>query len=210
MLPTNADAAGRGRSAILLAAGASTRLGRPKQLVRVEGQSLLCRAAMAAIAAGAMPVIVVLGCEAQLLAAELAGLAVSIVVNHSWQEGMGSSLRCGAEVMQRLAPRGSAVLCMVCDQPHLAAEHLQALWARHEATGKVIAVRHGERPGVPAIFPPGYLPALAGSAGEKGARSLLRALPEAEIELFDLPEAGFDLDTPEDLLQLAVDSKNSS
>jgi molybdenum cofactor cytidylyltransferase len=192
----------------LLAAGASARLGAPKQLIRIEGQSLLRRAAESALASGALPVLVVLGCEAELLAAELDGLAVSIVVNEDWREGMGRSLRCGVEALQSMAPQVSALLCMVCDQPRLTVTHLQVLWARQECIRKVIAARHGDRPGVPAIFPAKYLPALAKSAGDKGARSLLGALPETEIELLDLPEALLDLDTPEDLLSLGGNGKD--
>lgn len=191
------------RAAIVLAAGASTRLGQPKQLVQFQGKSLLRRTAEAAIASGAWPVMVVLGRDAEALLPELAGLAVAAVANSNWQEGMGSSLRCGVEAFQRASPAATGVLLMVCDQPRITAAHLEGMWARYAATGKVVAVRHGDRPGVPAIFPAKYLPDLARIAGDKGARSLLGGLVAAEIELVELPEAGFDLDTPEDLVRLA-------
>lgn len=191
------------RAAILLAAGASTRLGRPKQLIQWGGKSLLRQAAEAAVSSGAAPVMVVLGKDSDRLAPELAGLAVTPVVNPDWQQGMGSSLRCGVEALQRETPQAAAVLLMVCDQARITAAHLKHLWDRHFATGKVVAVRHGDRPGVPAIFPAQYMPELARITGDQGARSLLGKLSEGEIDLFDLPEAGFDLDTPEDLLRLA-------
>lgn len=205
MLLSDTFAAGQDsrRAVILLAAGASARLGQPKQLLQVEGKSLLRRAAEAAVASGAAPVIVVLGSDAQRLMPELSGLPVLSVLNSSWQQGMGSSLRCGVEAVLRQAPSAAAVLCMVCDQPWISATHLQALWSRYAASGRVIAVRHAGHPGVPAIFPAKYLPALAGIAGDKGARSLLRRLPGAEVELVDLPEAAFDVDTPADLARLA-------
>jgi molybdenum cofactor cytidylyltransferase len=201
------DENGRARpprgAAIVLAAGASSRLGRPKQLVALGGKSLLRRAAEAAVASGASPVIVVLGSEAELSLRELAGLPVLPVIHFDWQQGMGSSLSCGAGVVQSEAPEATAVLCMVCDQPQITSAHLRTLWERYAASGKVIAVRYGDRPGVPAIFPAKHFPELARMSGDKGARSLLGSLADEEIELFYLPEAAFDVDTPEDLIQIA-------
>lgn len=180
-------------------------MGRPKQLVLSEGKSLLRRAVEAAIGSGAAPVMVVLGRDVSALSRELAGLAAFPVVNSAWQEGMGSSLRCGVQALSREAPAVTAVLLMVCDQPRIGAAHLEGLWVRYGATGRVVAVRHGNRPGVPAIFPAKYLSELAKITGDKGARSLLEALAEAEIELVELPEASFDVDTREDLARLAAD-----
>jgi len=191
------------RTAILLAAGASTRLGQPKQLVQFEGQPLLRRASQAALASGASPVIVVLGKDAETLTRELKDLPVEAVTNERWQQGMGTSLGCGAGALQRQAPQAAAVLLMVCDQPLITAKHLKMLWERHEATGNVVAVRHGDLPGVPAIFPAKYIPELARITGDQGARSLLRSLPEGKIELVTLPEAEFDLDSPQDLAKMA-------
>lgn len=197
------------RAAIVLAAGASTRLGRPKQLIALGGKSLLRRAAEAAVDAGASPVIVVLGSEAEALLPELAGLPVLPVTHPDWQQGMGSSLCCGVEALQAEAPSVIAVLCMVCDQPKITSEHLRTLWARHASSGRVIAVRHGNRAGVPAIFPAKYLPELARVNGDKGARSLLAGLSDEEIELVDLPEAAFDLDTLEDLTRLGNEAEKT-
>jgi molybdenum cofactor cytidylyltransferase len=197
------------RAAIVLAAGGSTRLGRPKQLVSLGGKSLLRLAAEAAVASGASPVVIVLGDKADQFTPQLAGLPVVPVINTNWQQGMSSSLSCGVGALQAEASSLTAVLCMVCDQPQITAAHLRTLWDRYAASGKVIAVRHGDRPGVPAIFPAKYLPDLARVTGDKGARSLLAGLPDEEMELFDMPEAAFDLDTPEDLHQLADEAGKS-
>lgn len=192
----------------MLAAGASTRLGQPKQLVRWDGKSLLRRAAEAAVGSGASPVVVVLGRDAASFLPELADLAVMPVTNPDWRKGMGSSLCCGVAALQKTeAPQAVAVLLMVCDQPRIGAAHLKKLWDRHAATGKVIAVRYGDHSGVPAIFPAKYMPDLARITGDQGARSLLKTLKQPEIDLVDLPEAAFDLDLPEDLLGLSADSQ---
>jgi len=98
--------------AVILAAGASRRLGRPKQLVALEGETLLRRAARAALA-GCAPVLVVLGSGADAMAANLAGLPVMLVGNAAWETGMASSIRAGI----RALPAGAAgVLFLVCDQ----------------------------------------------------------------------------------------------
>lgn len=211
MLPPDHVAIGHPpqRAAIVLAAGGSTRLGRPKQLVTLAGKSLLRRAAEAAVASGASPVVVVLGNEAESFLPELAGLPVLSVTNPDWQQGMGSSLSCGVRALQAEASSPTAVLLMVCDQPRITSAHLRALWERYAGSGKVIAVRHGGRPGVPAIFPAQYLPQLASITGDKGARSLLAGLAGEAIEIFDLPEAVLDLDTPEDLLHLRDEVEKS-
>lgn len=203
----NAFETAPGRAAILLAAGGSKRLGRPKQLIPMGGKSLLRRAAEAAVGSGASPVIVVLGGNADLLTPELEGLDVTPVTNPDWQEGMGRSLRCGVEALQREAPRAAAVLLMVCDQPRITAAHLKEMWDRHGASGKAVAVRYGDHPGVPAILPGQYMSELA-KTGDQGARRLLGALPAADIDLVELPEADFDLDTPEDLRRLEPDGQN--
>ena len=193
----------------MLAAGASTRLGRPKQLVALGGKSLLRRAAQAAVASGASPVIVVLGSEAESFLPELAELPVLPVINPDWRQGMGSSMRCGVAALQAADLSVTALLCMVCDQPKITSAHLRTLWDRHAASGRVIAVRHRDRPGVPAIFPAKYFPELARISGDQGARSLLAGLSDKEIELVDLPEAAFDLDTPEDLTHFANEAGKS-
>ncbi len=84
---------------VLLAAGGSTRMGRPKQLLPIAGQSMLRHAAGAAVGSGCMPVVVVLGAGAESLQNELSGLPVTIAVNDIWQRGLGGSIRCGMRAL---------------------------------------------------------------------------------------------------------------
>jgi molybdenum cofactor cytidylyltransferase len=175
-------------AAVVLAAGASTRLGQPKQLVRIDGESLLHRTARLALEAGCSPVHVVLGFDADSMRAELQGLAADPVVNREWQEGMGASLRSGIEALRRSDPQPHAVLILVCDQPRLTADHLRALLARHQSA----------RTGVPAIFAAKLFSALLASSGDRGARDLIRA-HAAEVQGIPWPAGELDLDLPDDL-----------
>jgi molybdenum cofactor cytidylyltransferase len=178
--------------AVILAAGASRRLGQPKQLVRWEGETLLRRAVRAAQACA--PVLVVLGCRAEDMAAELAGLPVTLVPNPEWEEGMAASIRHGV----RALPLGAAgALFLVCDQPAvdeaLVARLLEAQRAQPEA---VITCGYAGTRGTPTLFPARCFPQLQELQGDRGARGLLQG--EAVV-VVAFPEGAMDVDRPVDL-----------
>ena len=186
-------------AAILLAAGASSRMGRPKQLIRVGGESLLRHAARMATEAGCTPVVVVLGDRADQMRSELDGLPVLVAVNEEWAEGMASSLRYGVASISGLEPALTGVLVLVCDQPLLSLEHVRALLERHAAGNALVtASLYSGRAGVPAVFAPQLFPELMSLQGDRGARELIRAHKD-EIETVSWPEGALDLDGPEDL-----------
>jgi len=200
-------------AAIVLSAGASTRLGRPKQLVQLNGETLLRRTARLALEAGCSPVIVVLGFEAERVQQTLGGLKVRIVLNPDWPTGMASSLRCGIEAIEEEPPGSSSgfgergafcerVLLLVSDQPHLSTAVLQSLLLKNSQTQSLItASRYAERSGVPAIFRRPLFSELKGIAGDKGARQIIER-HRNQATFVDFPEGAFDLDTPEDLKAL--------
>src|SRR5580658_1234454 len=103
-------------AAIILAAGASSRLGQAKQLVKIDGEPLLVRTARLADEAGCQPIIVVLGFEADRMRGVLDGFRVIVAVNENWRAGMGSSMRCGVETALQIIPPPEDILLMVCDQ----------------------------------------------------------------------------------------------
>ncbi|MBL9187692.1 MAG: nucleotidyltransferase family protein [Opitutaceae bacterium] len=188
--------------AIILAAGASTRLGTPKQLLLVEGRPLLVRAVESALASPAWPVVVVLGAHAEKIRPALARLPVLIAENPAWAEGMASSLRAGITTLRQFSRRLDAALVALCDQPAFSAETIDRLVAAQRATGRgIVAARYGGRPGAPALFLREHFPALAALTGEEGARSLLHDDP-ARVATVDLPELALDLDTPADVARL--------
>jgi CTP:molybdopterin cytidylyltransferase MocA len=183
---------------VLLAAGGSTRLGRPKQLIRHRGRPLLLHAVAAARGAmPAAPLIVVVGANALRVRAVLqrARCGAHVVANSRWREGMSTSLRVGLAAVPRTA---RAVLVLLVDQPRVgtaALARLLAAWRRWP--GVPAAARYDGRVGVPAVLPRRRWGALKALRGDQGARALLRGteLPT----LVDLPEAALDVDTPADI-----------
>lgn len=191
--------------AILLAAGASTRLGQPKQLLRLSafgGETLLDHAVALARAAGAAPIFVVLGAHAEEIHLECELLDCILVRNEAWDEGMASSLRVGIAAVLENTPAAAGVMVMVCDQPGLSAEHLRSLLDAHRAdSNRATASCYAGRMGVPAIFPRGMFPALLELQGDQGARMLLQQ-PGTAVHTIEFPEGESDLDSPEDLRRL--------
>lgn len=187
---------------LLLAAGSSSRLGRSKQLLRFEGQSLLRRAAEAAVGSGCSPVVVVLGAQAEAHRSELEGLPVQPVLNPHWEQGMGSSLRCGMQALGQ-APGVEAVVVAVCDQPHVRAEHLAALVQAWRTQGQpMVASQYAGTVGVPALFHRSLFAELAALPPQAGAKVVLQRQP-TQVTLWPLPEAAVDVDTPEDAERLS-------
>ena len=187
-------------SAVLLAAGASSRMGRPKQTLRLSsGTTLVRHAAEQALASGADPVVVVVGSDAAETERELAGLPVIAVPNHNWVEGMGHSLSIGADDLQRLAPDAPGCLVLVCDQPLVTAMHLRALMETHRETGaRVVASAYAGVLGTPALFDRALLDDLRDMNGDAGARRLIRRWGSGVVGV-PLPGGEFDLDTPDDV-----------
>lgn len=182
---------------ILLAAGESRRMGRPKQLLPVGGRPLVRHVAEIALAAPVAPVIVVLGAHAAEIAPSLDGLGVQVVVNACWAEGMGSSLRAGMQALAASQPPPEGVIVALADQPDFSAAHLTRLIETHRSTGKpIVASAAGGVLRPPVFFSAAWFPRLHELHGDTGARALLQAHPEA-IATVPLG-APADLDTPAD------------
>jgi molybdenum cofactor cytidylyltransferase len=183
---------------LVLAAGGSSRMGRPKQLLPVAGTPLLVRAVEAALSSQAWPVVVVLGAEAGQIRPALARLPVLVVENPAWSEGMASSIRSGLALLRQFSRAIDGVLVALCDQPGFSAESISRLVATQRVTGRSIAAaRYAGRCGAPALFMREHFPALAVLVGEEGARELLNGDPD-RVAAVDMPELAVDLDTPED------------
>ena len=196
--PANSKAAER-LYAIVLAAGASTRFGSPKQLVRIGGRPLLHTVVTRAAEVTGNALIVVLGSGAAELAPLLKHSPGSVVVNRHWREGLASSIRTG---VLRLPATCSGVLLLLADQAAVTTDDLKRLagtWRRRPQC--IAAALYAGATGAPAIFPRSTFSELAALRGDMGARAILRRSADRVVRV-PMPAAVLDLDTPEDLLAL--------
>ena len=191
----------------MLAAGGSARLGRPKQLVELDGVPLVRRVVETCLAASTGPVGVVLGASAGAVSRALDGLRVASVENDRWREGIASSIRAGVAWAER--GECGAILVALADQPRIPTTHLIALRDAWLAGAPIAATRWvdggtASAPesviGPPAIFDRPRWDALARLEGDRGAGSLLRGPDTVAI---DCPAAAIDVDTRDDLAALA-------
>jgi molybdenum cofactor cytidylyltransferase len=174
-------------AAVVLAAGASRRLGELKQLIRLDGETLVERAVRVCREAGCEPVVVVLGASANLVRQSCVLGDALVIVNEQWADGMASSLRAGVRALE---PDVEGCVIIACDQPAVTAQHLRDLIA----SGDTTASEYVGRRGVPAYFPAGMFPALMRLYGDAGAREMLK-----ETRAVKLPGGELDVDTPDDL-----------
>lgn len=187
--------------AIVLAAGASTRFGSPKQLVRIGGRPLLHTAVTRASEVTGSALIVVLGSGAAELGALLKHSPGSIVINQDWREGLASSIRAG---IARLPLTCAGALLLLADQAAVSADDLKRLAGTWRKQPQYIAAAlYSGAVGVPAIFPRSLFPELMQLRGDAGARALLRR-NAARLVRVPMPSAAVDVDTPEDLLAIAA------
>lgn len=181
-------------AAIVLAAGASKRLGRPKQLVEIDGEPLLRRVVRCVIATAPCECVVVLDESAHFDAA-LAGLDVRIVRISDAATGMAASLRAGVATLDASC---AGALVVVTDQPALDARHLEALCTAWRATPRfAIGSAYAGVVGVPALLPHSWFDAIATLTGDVGARDLLRG--RADVIALGAPDLARDIDTPRDI-----------
>ncbi|HEV7706440.1 MAG TPA: nucleotidyltransferase family protein [Gemmatimonadaceae bacterium] len=190
-------------AAVVLAAGGSSRLGTPKQLIDFRGEPLVRRAARAAAEAGANPVVVVLGAEATEIARALGGVeSVSSIVNDLWQSGLASSLAMGIREAVRISPRCDALLIITGDQPLVSVEALRALLDTFVGDARLVAAEYSGTIGVPAIIGSEHFAAMLALEGDVGAGRWLRSRM-SEVVRVPIAEAAFDIDTAEDRALLA-------
>ena len=191
-----------GIGAVVLAAGASTRIGTPKQLLQFRGQTFLRRAASVALEAGCRPVVVVTGANAAACRESLRGFDVLEAENQRWESGMSSSVRVGVEALVTPNPRIAAVVLMLCDQPFVTRDVIVGLVKAHYETGcSIVASRFGGSYGVPALFGKAHFAELATLEGAAGAKQVIQKRLQ-KVQLLPFPEGEIDVDTPDDFARL--------
>ncbi len=191
---------------LLLAAGASRRMGQPKQLLVYQGKPLIRHMAEVAIATPCDPIVVVLGAHAAAIRPHLADLPLQCVENPDWATGMASSIRCGLTHIQQLQPQLAAVTVMVGDQPLVSSQLLGALIERYQIERyqreevAIVASAYGQTVGVPALFHRRLFPALQTLQGDTGAKPIIAAHAD-QCATIPFPTGAIDWDTPDDYAQ---------
>jgi CTP:molybdopterin cytidylyltransferase MocA len=190
-------------AAIVLAAGASRRLGQPKQLLTFMGETLLARSIRLAKEAGADPVLVVLGAHRERIRTTVSLDDMEIAINEEWEQGIATSIHAGLKKLEAIAHDAQGVLILSCDQPRLSAAHLRGLIDSFcaQSENSIVASAYARVLGIPAVFPRIAFPHLLVLSGDKGARALLAKPP---CRLVSLPFEGgeIDIDQPGDLAEL--------
>ena len=188
-------------AAIVVAAGRSSRMApRNKLLERVEGKAIVARAAEAAIASGANPVIVVTGFDAARIEEALRGLKVTMVHNPVFAQGLSSSLQSGLDA---LPPNSDGALILLGDMPEVESSLLRNLMAAFTGPGAICVPAHRRRRGNPVLWGRDYFAEIMSLAGDVGAKHLLALHQECVTEVAVQSDGIFaDIDTPDDLARL--------
>ncbi len=184
--------------AIVLAAGASKRLGRPKQLIQIEGMAMLAHLINKISQAGFSKIMAVLGSEHQKMSDTISELPVYTVVNNQWQKGMGNSFSCGLKESLKKWPGMSHLLVSVCDQPFVPVSHFTAIKSKiSEDPSLIVASGYNGTFGPPLVCGKTYFEEIIQLDGEKGAKSIFKKYHK-QIEIIPCEECARDIDTPED------------
>jgi molybdenum cofactor cytidylyltransferase len=188
----------RNVAAVILAAGASSRFGQPKQLLPFQGESLVRRVVRSAIEAGCARVIVVAGAARDRIETELSGTPAIVVENPGWQRGLGTSIRCGLLHLRSWQPESAAVVLLVCDQPFVDASVIRSLIAEWENSRKpIVACRYAGTLGVPALFDRSCFEEILSLPDETGAKALLQSR-SADVAQIEFEKGAIDIDTRAD------------
>ena len=183
---------------IILAAGTSSRLGRPKQTLEYNGESLLQHTSRAAVNADLGPVVVVIGAREQEILADIKNELVATVINKDFAEGISSSIKTGLNFLLANHKECEDIILMVCDQPHVDGKLLKNLrQAKIETKQPLIACSYTETIGVPALFDKTFFKDLLSLQGEEGGKKVLFDNFDS-IATIPFPNGFIDIDTISD------------
>ena len=172
-------------------------MGTPKQLLPIQGISLLQHLSKMAIASMCDPVLVVLGANAQQIRPEIEDLPLRIIENQHWQAGMGTSISSGLGSLLEREPALNAVLILVCDQPFVSTSLIDRIVEVYKSDShQIVATGYLEAVGVPALFSDRYFPELLKLDADSGARRIIQKYLH-ETYIIDFPKGAIDLDTPD-------------
>lgn len=187
---------------ILLAAGASRRMGTPKQLLEIGKETLIERAIRITKQVDNSQTVVVLGANADKIKPIIKeDKSTNVIINEDWQKGMGTTLQAGIRFLLKKTPALEAVIASVCDQPYLNEIILgQLIIEFKKREGEIIAAAYANIKGVPALFSKTLFPKLLTLNEDEGARKIIKNYT-GKVLTIDFPKGEIDLDTPESYQQ---------
>ncbi|PJJ84977.1 nucleotidyltransferase family protein [Mucilaginibacter auburnensis] len=186
---------------IILAAGASSRMGSAKQNLLYRGQTLLQAAISKALQCDCEIVSVVLGANAAEIVPTLIGLPIKTFFNERWKDGMGSSIAYGVKELLIIHPNLDSVLFLLTDQPFISADHINKL-IEHRQQGQIVTSAYNNTLGPPILFDKVYFSELMEIKGSEGAKKLINKYLNKVLP-YPFEAGAFDVDTPEDYERLA-------
>lgn len=187
---------------IILAAGASTRLGQAKQLLIYQEHSLIFNTVKVAVNSGCEPIVVVLGAYADLIFPEISNFPVKIVKNCDWQEGINTSIKVGINSLKATQENIESVVLMLCDQPFISTQLIQKIIDVYYLTGKaIVASKYADTCGVPALFSAKIFPEMLNLKTAKGAKQIIKNYAH-QVATVDFPKGEIDIDTFADYQRL--------
>ncbi|MDO3627835.1 nucleotidyltransferase family protein [Mucilaginibacter sp. BT774] len=185
-------------AAIILAAGRSSRLGMPKQLLKYQNKNLFQHTIDVAKQSPAQPIIVVLGSNADTILKEIDTSGIYVVKNDDWQSGLASTIRSGIQALQTLDSNIDSAILMVCDQPYVTPDLLNSLQDKQKKTGKrIIASQYGQTIGTPALFHKQFFSQLMNLKGDTGAKKIMMQNTDL-LATISFPQGSIDIDTIDD------------
>ncbi|CAN5579490.1 hypothetical protein BH11BAC3_BH11BAC3_21810 [soil metagenome] len=187
---------------VLLAAGASSRMGRPKQLLMYQGKTLLDHSITSAKKSRAKKIVLVIGANEDAIIKSVTSHGITIVKNEYWEQGMSSSIKAGLQNLLTEDPAIESVIFMACDQPFVTAVLLNKLIDTHEQIQKpIVASSYGNSAGIPALFDKTIFASLMTLTGDKGAKKIISQHPDL-VHTIEFAEGNSDIDTISDYEQL--------
>jgi len=194
---------------LILAAGASKRLGTAKQLLEFGGKTLLQHAIDEANQSLATVVTIVTGSQAMEVERSIRPGSATVVFNPEWAKGMGTGISAGVRDITSRYPDVSAIIVSVCDQPFISAAQFNGLIASYRESGKnLVASAYNGTLGTPVLFSAAHFPALLALQAEEGARQLVRS-NTGNLAIIPFANGGIDIDTPVDYTSLLNHANNS-
>jgi molybdenum cofactor cytidylyltransferase len=194
---------------VILAAGESRRMGQPKQLLKIDNQTLIRRTIDISLATDCRPVVLVVGANKAQIVPEIIDLPITVIDNPMWHEGMSSSVKIGMAGLWMMNRHIDAVLMLVCDQPHLSVEVLEKMIDTYlHQRPPIVACKYQDQVGVPVLLDRSMFDELLTITGDRGAKSLVMKYLD-DTHIIDFEDGIIDLDTPQNYQQYLDDAVES-